>query len=268
MSLIYKITPAETMLVLNPSSSNLKDLMKYTFIDLLLKKVIRIKENSSLKNKKHNIYNESLNYVKIGKNFNSYRPKKHEYVFLTIFYKNKQLQVLFKQYIKVIYNGVNSEYDYKLTIRSSQDINSLFKHTFFTKLLRRHIINEKGKAQQSTIYSILQPIDKSLKSGLNQKDHIQNMLSIGGNMFLLNNFHISLLNKIDKTFTDLDFKQTSTNANGNYYFDIFEDQILFDSVYDTFDSSDSFFDTEFDSAGCSSCNSGGCSSCSECGGCG
>ena len=46
------------------------------------------------------------------------------------------------------------------------------------------------------------------------------------------------------------------------------DQILFDSLYDSFDSSDSFFDTEFDAAGCSSCDSGsGCSSCSGCGGC-
>jgi hypothetical protein len=268
MSLIYNITPAETMMVLNPSSSSLKELMKYTFIDLILKKVIKITESSSLINKKHNISSAGISYVKIGKNFSSYRPKKHEFVFLTIFYKNRQLKVLFKQYMKVIYNGINSEYDYKSAIRTSPDINSLYTTNFFSKLLRRHVINEKGKLEQTKIYAVLKPIDNSIDSGLKDKESVQKMLSIGGNMFLLNNFSVELLSKIDSMFKDLEFNQTTKDSNWNYYFDIFEDQILFDSVYDSFDSSDSFFDTEFDAAGCSSCDSSSeCSSCSGCGGC-
>jgi len=44
MKILSQITPAETMLIKDCTSVQLKDLMKFTFMDLLLKKVIEIKE--------------------------------------------------------------------------------------------------------------------------------------------------------------------------------------------------------------------------------
>ena len=81
MKILSKITPAETMLIKDSSSVELKNLMKYTFMDLLLKKVIEIKEVNK-KSHPRDKYIRTYTYVVSGKNFSKYKPKKHELIYL------------------------------------------------------------------------------------------------------------------------------------------------------------------------------------------
>ena len=53
MKLLTTLTPAETMLILETSCSQ-KDLMKFTLMDLFLKKVLEIKVEKKTKKITHN----------------------------------------------------------------------------------------------------------------------------------------------------------------------------------------------------------------------
>ena len=97
MELLSILTPAETHLVLEKSEANLKDLMKYTFMDLLLKRAITIEE---VKRQPHqNDQTRIYSYVIAGKNFRNYKPLAHEMIYLRSYYKSKTIKVLFRHLV-------------------------------------------------------------------------------------------------------------------------------------------------------------------------
>ena len=93
MKILSQITPAETMLVKDCSSVQFKDLMKFTFMDLLLKKVIEIKEINK-KSHPRDKYIRTYTYVVSGKNFNKYKPKNHELILVTDVLRALYLQTM------------------------------------------------------------------------------------------------------------------------------------------------------------------------------
>ena len=271
MKILSKITPAETKLIKDTNSLELKDLMKYTFMDLLLKKVIEIKE---VRRKAHPRDRQirTYTYVVSGKNFNKYKPKNHESIYLSPFLKNISIQILFKHFIKMSYDSANGNWNYIKLIRSNREINNLFKQTFWSNIFRTNKLNESGISQKNGISNYLNEIDQNIDNLLNNNTAkgLELLLSIGGNIFLLKNLDFQLLKKIDKEL----IKQQRLLNNDSYdsdsdwwlYMDFFEDDYMFDSYFDSFDNTIDSFDSEFDSSGCSSCDSG-CSSCGGCGGC-
>jgi len=271
MKILSKITPAETMLIKDCSSVKLKDLMKYTFMDLLLKKVIEIKE---INKKAHprDKYIRTYTYVVSGKNFNKYNPKNHELIFLGAFIKSQTIQILFKHFIKMAYDTANGSSNYKKLIRSNRDSNQYLKKTFLIKLFKLNRLTDNGIIIKKEISAYLTNIDKNIDNLLHndKKKGLELLLSIGGNIFLLKNLDFQLLRNIDKEL----LKQQKVLYNDAYdsdndwwlYIDFFEDDYTFDSYFDSFDDTLDSFDSEFDASGCSSCDSG-CSSCGGCGGC-
>ena len=268
MKILSKITPAETMLIKDCTSVQLKDLMKYTFMDLLLKKVIEIKEISR-KSHPRDKYSRTYTYVVSSKNFNKYKPKNHELIYLSPFTKSPSIQILFKNFIKMAYDSSNGSWNYKKTTRSNREINPYFKDTFFLNLFRLNKLTDDGIKLKKEISNYLIDIDKNINHLLlnDKKKGLELLLSIGGNVFLLNNLDFQLLKTIDKELLN----QQKVLYNDTYdsdsdwwlYIDFFEGGYEFDSYFDSFDETLNSFDSEFDESGCSSDDSG-CSSCSGC----
>ncbi len=271
MKILSRITPAETMLIKDCTSVQLKDLMKYTFMDLLLKKVIEIKEISK-KSHPRDKYIRTYTYVVAGKNFSRYKPKNHELIYLSPFIKNQSIQILFKHFIKIAYDTSNKAWGYKKLTRSNREINQYFKQTFFLNLFRLNKLTDKGINLKKEISNYLYDIDKSIDNLLHndKKKGLELLLSIGGNIFLLKNLDFQLLKKIDKELLNqqkvLHNKTYDPDSDWWLYIDFFEDDYTFESYFDSFNDTLDSFDSEFDASGCSSCDNG-CSSCGGCGGC-
>ena len=268
MKILSKITPAEAMLIKDDVSLELKDLMKYTFMDLLLKKVIEIKEINKKLHPKDK-YIRTYTYVVSGKNFNKYKPKNHELIYVRPFIKSQSIQILFKHFIKMAYESSNGIWNYKKTIRSNREISQFFKQTFLLNLFRFSILTGNGVKIKKEISNYLNEIDQNIDNLLHndKKKGLELLLSIGGNIFLLKNLNFQLLKKIDKELLNhqkvLYADTYDSDSDWWLYVDFFEDDYMFDSYFDSFDSTLDSFDSEFDTSGCSSCDSG----CSSCGGC-
>lgn len=273
MKLLSKLSPAETMLVIN-SSCSLKDMMKFTFMDLLLKRVIEIKvENKKVltrdKYAKKITVLKSYNYVIKGKNFNKYNPKEHELIFLAPYQKSSSIKILFKHLIKVAYENARSSKVFKSKVLNSKNLKGLLRVNILQQIFGGMSLTPEGTKIKDEILKYLKPIDQNIHSLLNgdKKKALELLLSLGGNIFLLNNMDFSLLKKIDNQLLreqkSVYTESYDTADDWWYYFDFYDDAYAFDSYFDDFDSTIDSFDSDFDAAGCSSCDSG----CSSCGGC-
>ncbi len=271
MKLLSKLSPAETLLIVENSSSSLKDLMKFTFMDLLLKRVLEIK---IVHKKAHprDKYIREYNYVVAGKNIEKYKPKEHELIYLSPYLKNKEISLLFRHVIKMGYEQTNGLSRYKKTIASSENIKQHFGTSFFQKIFGGQSLTVLGKTTKRKIVEFLDSTDADIADIIiaDKKKALGILIFLGGNIFLLKNLDFQLLKKIDGQI--IQEQKTEYVEGTNYYddswiyFDFYEDSYMFDSFFEGFNDTIDSFDTDFDAADCSSCDSG-CSSCGGCGGC-
>lgn len=231
MQTITQLTPAETYLLTQGSSVLLKDLLKYTFIDLLFKRVLNIMKPT-------NRYKTlSANNICIGSQFTTYSPRKHELAFLEIFNKSRDLNIMFYQLVKIAYQYANSKHKF------------VFKHLFNTPYISKSLeisplknlffniqLTEEGVLLKHTITSELNELEKNFPKLIrnNPQESKAILDKIKGNIFLLKNFDFELLKEIEpalkKPIEDIEDKD----------FDCF----YFDS-YNTFST---IFDNDFERA--------------------
>lgn len=271
MKILSQLTPAETLLIINSEHSSLKDLMKKTFMDLLLKKVIAIKEVHKKAHSRDRI-ERKYTYVVAGVNLKKYTAKSHELIFLSAFLKNNSIRILFPSYIKMVYENSKSSYRFKTKVIENKAVVSNFKSNLFLTLFQAIKINSEGIKLKAEISEFLNPIDENIDFLLNndKKKALELLLTIGGNIFLLENLDFKLLQKIDKAllqqFKNKGSELFDTGSDSWLYLEFFDGDSTYDSYFNTFENVMDSFDSESDSVGCSSCDSG-CSSCGGCGGC-
>ncbi|WP_159017877.1 hypothetical protein [Algibacter sp. L3A6] len=274
MDILSKITPAETLLLKYGSSAELKDLMKYTFMDLLLKQVIKI-DKVDRKVHPNDKYIRSYTYIVAGENLKKYKYNKHELIFLSPFLKSKSIQILFKNYFKMVFDLSKGSWSYKKLVRSSENIYPYFKSHFWAKLFRAIILTDKGALVRNDIVAYLNDLDRGIDKLMHddKQKGLEVLLRIGGNVFLLKNLDFEFFKNIDKSFISHQKTLTNNSDDTYIYWWVYSDDDNFDNVFDLisggFDDVLESFDSEFDANSCSSWDndSSGCNSCDGCGGC-
>lgn len=273
MKILSQISPAQTKLIIDNNSISLKNLMKLTFMDLILKKVLKIKE---VEEKAHpnDKYVREYTYIIPGENFKNYKPKVFESIFLSPFTKSPEIQIQFKIYIKLIYDNSKGRWNYKKTVKNTSEIEPYFKSSFFINLFRQVKLTQKGHKLNTELKDFLYKTDAEIIDLLenNKKEALELLKNIGGNIFLLKNLDFEMLKKINK---ELSNQQKHSNSNTYVddnddwlFFSSYNNDYMYDSYFNDFDSTiDSYDSDSSDSSGWSSFDSG-CSSCSGCGGCG
>ncbi|NQX82263.1 MAG: hypothetical protein HRT66_09765 [Flavobacteriaceae bacterium] len=256
MKLLSILSPAETMLIIN-SDCSLKNMIKFTFMDLLLKIILEIKTENRrvLKRDKYSkkvVVIEHYNYVTKGKNFNKYTAKEYELIFLEPYLKNPLIKILFKDLVKMSYKNSVSGKSFKKKILNSKNINQLFKVNIFQKIFGGMYLTSQGIKTKNEIIKYLKPIGENIDNLLNRnkKKALELLLSLGGNIFLLNNLDFALLKKIDKQLLKEQkifyFESYDSVDDLCYYFDSY----AFESYFNYFDNSINSFDSSFDYIGC------------------
>lgn len=275
-------------MLLTDSSFGLKQLMKYTFMDLLLKKVIEIKveKRRVLEEDENGTRIEvirSYDYVICGKNFGKYTPKKHEVFFLPLFNNPKSFKILFLHFVIMAYENIDSLTSFKKAVLKSENLKGLLKANIFQKLFGWFSLTKAGKEAARDILIHLNPVDDDIQELISndQKKALSLLLGLGGNILLLRNLDFELMNKIDPQLWK-EHKSTIISSYGSgdrdydhdvdsdwqFYFDYYDDNSGVEANFDEFES---IIDTlEIQAANSSSyesdCDSG-CSSCGGCGGC-
>ncbi len=257
MKYLSELTPAEVYILTNNKVSH-QELLKVTLADLLLKQVLKMFEVQRQPHNRQEI--RIYKYVGIGQNFKKHLSKGHEKFFLSSFEKDNEIEILFRNLIKIGYQNSRTVLDFKNSIIKSPTLKKCFKQNVFQKLYYGYSFTEYGTELKRKIEKEIQNINieiSDLKNIENQKA-IELIKVIGGNIFLLGIFDYELLHQIDKDLS-IEINRLNSSENGTgcsgcgFSFDDFS------SSFESGCSSDSGC-----GSGCSGCGSG----CSGCGGCG
>lgn len=193
MELLTKLSPAETLLLLRPFESRLRDFMKYTLMDLLTRQVLHllnydrqpVQGNATL----------SLAYVVVGKKFKMEEPLLHEMIFLYPFYKKPKSKILFTHFIQMAYKAAKGDENFKKKFLLAGDLKPLISIGFWQRMFGSFSLTEEGKKQQEAIIRHLNFLDKELPVLMKQdKEKASEYINqVRGNVFLLNALKFELL---------------------------------------------------------------------------
>lgn len=254
MTHLSKFTPAELFFLLRKERRRyLKELLKVTFLDLLLKQILIITEVEKEVSKTTQVYR----YVEDGPRFFGYRPLDHEAVFVDTFRKSNDIRVIFQGMVKIGFQNAKSFSHYKTTIIDRLIANGHVTQNIFQQVFGLYSLTDHGLDLQAKIQTEIRQLEKELPGLIKSTDEkaMEILKTINGNVFLIDNIRMDLIEYINKAFlaTTKEDKQ-----DGDYGFACSHYYGFSDSFDNSWGSSDS--------SGCS--GGGGCSGDSGCGGCG
>lgn len=250
MQKLTSLSPAQVLLYTSKTKPAFKDLLKYTVMDLIIKRVLKIE--------KVDAEGEEAQYVLPGQDFSAFEAKTFEVPMVSPFSKASDLKVLFEHYVKMCFDNAGSYKRYVFTrLIAEQNLSNDFKQGFWGKLFDTYALTDSGKKTKGQIESELKELAEKLPSMMeNDKEGLKKIIEqLGGNIFLVEGFDMAELKRLDFSLP--------------YEDDGFDDVLVYFFLFDSFDDS---FDSHYDSySGCSGDDSGcsGDSGCSSgCGGCG
>lgn len=263
MKHLAQLSPAETITVLQGPGTKISDLLKFTLMDLLLKKVLRIENveyQSSLRDPVRQV-----KYISVGKGHSKYPVKTYENVFLGVFQKDLNARILFGNLIKIAYERIGSKHGYLSLFVTSMKLKEVFAKSFRNRIFGGFSYSEKGLIIKKEIEKEIAELEVTLPRIIasDKTKGLAILRSMGGNIFLLKGIDFVIAKEIDEEFFRAISKQNSENSSCGTAVC----WVDFDHYSRTFDSScsaDSI--TEGGCSGDSGC--GGDSGCSGCGGCG
>ena len=253
MTHLFRFSPAETLVIKSGEKAPLRDLLKYTLMDLLLKQVLIIEEVQRQPNPRDPI--RTYKYITTGKNFITYPFKSHETVFTSIFQENVEIKLLFRNLVKVAYQRAKSERFYYPLLINNENLKVVFIRTFINKLFGGFSYSSDGTMVKKELESEIADLESNLPEIIKHDKNrgLEILKKIGGNIFLLKGIDFALSKEIDKELFE---EMSSQGASGGCSSGCWTSFGDYSATFDRSCSSDT-------SSGC-----GGDSGCSGCGGCG
>jgi len=259
MKRLSKLSPAETLLVLHGTKAPLKELLKVTFMDLLIKKALKTTKANYRPSKYDRV--QVITYVVPGRNFLEYKPLLHENFFLNPFWKNITLQIIFRQLVKIGYQNSQSKKHCQELIYRSSTIENCFSKNIIQKIVGGFSLTAEGYHLRGVLQNELDELGKIFPTlvASDKKKALEVLETVKGNIFLLKNMDSEFLKEIDKELSEQVKKNYSESGadSGSGCWGC--------GSWDSFDHHSHSFDSGC-SGGDSGCSSSGCSGCSGCGG--
>ncbi len=270
METLKKLTPAETLILRDTSAAAFRNLLKFTLIDLILKKVLVIKSDATQEEQEE----DPVAYKNLvaGPAFDSYNPKEHEWIYLSPYKKDSDISIQFKHLVKMGWESARNRNHYLFKqVLTSNEIYRTVKEGWFYRIFGSVKLTDEGVAMQRRINTELSQLEDKLPSLIqNNPEGTKDIISqIHGNILLLRSFDYSLLKQLDEVFEEeLIERNTSmeTDTAALWFFFLYDDfHSSFDSEFDSYSG-----DSSWGGGGCSADGGGdgGCSGCGGCGGCG
>ncbi|HAA12296.1 MAG TPA: hypothetical protein DCE41_11575 [Cytophagales bacterium] len=264
VQILIDIKPAEAYLILENKKASFKELLRYTLIDLVVKKVL------ALEFREMEGEDNPLGYVSRGVLYSTYSSAPFENVFLSHFRFDSDLEYDLPSLAKVAYQKAEKMGTFVFHYMAQGEmVVSCLKVGFWQKLLGNIRLNEHGERQRKKLQDALHYLVASLPADLSEHPEAVTKLlqSIGGNLYLLEAYDKSSFERLSGIFSEVEdehYRQLRAQDSGF----VFVDSAVFWAITSDFDSGyDSASSTHGDGgSGCG--GDSGCSGCGGCGGCG
>ena len=193
------LTPAESLMMLDPKRSRGKEMLKFTLIDLLLKKVLKIEIDYETVRHLF-IFKRSVKktYISKGENYSKVKLKPHEHIFTRDELLSHTLEL--NEFARELYKSISKKFSSykKVFVR-----NSLLADGYFEKENRKllflfpytkYVLSEKGFGAQTKIKNLLEEGEKELERWVKHEPaRAKAYLSVcGANILLLEHYNYDL----------------------------------------------------------------------------
>jgi len=221
------LNPAATLVLLSPTKTSLKDIIRFTLLDLTLKKALSV-QHKNIKAHPNDAYARMRTVVETGKNFSSYRKHGYENYFLNIIDEESYFQL--RPYLIKVYDKTPLDNKMKKRILRQHKILNLFSISFAFDSFGLFRLNTNGKKVRNEIQRYLTTIDQNIHTIIQESPEqvLQLVSFLKGNIFLLKNINSEILKHINTLII-----QQKTAYKDAYYdlFDIFDfPEVLFDDI--------------------------------------
>lgn len=273
MKALATLTPAETLLVMHDERVKLRYFLKVTLMDLLLRQVLKTVTVTRQPNKRDP--EKQFIYIERGDAFIP-MPLPHERIYTKPFSYTNTTSILFRHFVKIAAENARDVGYYRGQIRKSPALAECYSQSFF----QRNVFGGFTRTEQAallgtTLGAELEHLENHLPQLLtnNTAQALEVIKVIGGNVFLLQNVKIDMLQQIDALLMDelrrpnvsvdaVDLTIASGCSGGGWSW-----------MGEAHESDSMFGDDMGDDSGCGadagdSSDSGGDSGCGGCGGCG
>ena len=194
------LTPAETLLLIDPENANGVEMLKFTFLDLILKNKLKLFERQ-VKSDLGKIL--LYKFIKLGDKFDNNKIRPHEKFFFDLFIE-KNTNYFIRNYLTTIFNNAKNEKYFKKKVIENNNLKDCFTQNIIQQLYNGFSINEIGN-----------------ELSLELRQEIKE-LKIGANVFLLKDIDLSILHLIDNDLLiELNNKKDEDN-NNDWFLDFFD----------------------------------------------
>lgn len=202
MKYLNYYTPAETIFILKGKDAKIADQLKFTFMDLLLKDVLRVLNVEKQVPETNRIL--KYKYIEAGSCLHTYIALNHEKIFLYPFRRNNDLQIFLRHIVKIGTRNSMSIYDYRSNLLKSANLKSFFKQSLIQKLTGNFSITPFGYEVRSNIESEIKTLETEIADLIaTNPEKVSSLLRvINGNLFLLDISKIELLKLFDVVLMD------------------------------------------------------------------
>lgn len=250
-------TPAQVLMITKSFSTSGKDLMKYSFLDLVFKGVLKVYTEWKLPHPRET--RERLyTYVARGEQFENFDGNLHQALFIEPFLEDDyEYQV--RSLIKEVYLDLGEQSVFKLDYVYKQLIDEgYYSPSYGFKNVGLFFLNKDGKKLKKLFQEELKIAEEKLPILVDSdKDGTLKLLSkLGSNVLLLESFSDDLVEKLKEIFSGIDTNLKNyegLNSNSwDFAFEVVFGTFLttmdfFDSSFESFDSSFDFSSSDFSS---------------------
>lgn len=217
------LKPAATAILLAPTRIELKDVIRYTLMDLALKKVLIIK-SKFIKLHPSNLREREVITVETAENFKTYYKSEYEKYFLNIIDEDSYFQL--RSYLLRVYTDTPRDHVVKRTIIKEHKIQNLFSGSIIHSAFNVFQLNSNGHKVRNELRKYLYEIDKNIVQIIDESPEkaLALVSFLKGNIFLLKNLTFELLEKINTLIL-----QNNETVNNDYFkmFDVFDFSEIF-----------------------------------------
>lgn len=247
MDQLSKLTPAETLILVEGDNVQLTDLLSLTLMDLFLKQVLQTTGVASTLQTEHDKATPKLTIIQ-GTHFNLYRPLPHEEVFTSLFNVDIE-EIPIDECVRVGYKKAKNENHYSRLILKSETLQPYFVRGLSRLFNGKFSLTPEGREEVRKVKAEIQELEILLTNTLHydQAKVRTVMQEVKGNVFLIKNLNLGMMREIERRVL------TEKNAEGHTVSSSFPDvftwlalDMHFHSFNNTWDDvGDSGFDTDF-----------------------
>lgn len=272
MKHLSRLSPAEAILLIKGKDANLKDLLKATFLDLLIRRVLKIEiVDVESRSGRHFRTNK---YISIDINFHSAKLNDQNMCYLSPFLKINIIQILFRNLVKMGFQNAKSTKNFQKKLINSPNLEGFTKQNLLQTIFGGFALTPSGEAFKNDLKKEIISAEQKLIDLLdsNPKLALEELSKLGGHAIHFNKIDFNEINRLEYeiVFEKEKTKQKEGDSETSGY-----GGCSGCSTWSDFDHNSSYFDNSCSNdSGCSSsssgCSGGGCSGCggSGCGGCG